>query len=258
MTLALVASPGPVRGAAAPPVAPRTVLRILVVPDLERPDFFSLDSTDRPGFEREILEGFARAQHLRLEFVPAKSWEEVISALVDGRGDLIAGHCTNTEERRRFIAFTDGVLPTRTVVVTRKPHAPILEAKDLMSARIGAVRGSASYQDLIAAGVPRSHIDDSVTQSNVFEVLRSGKVTSVARSAPLAILGQREDPSFDLGMFIGPPSSFAWGIRKDDLALQKALNNHLTMVRRAGVWSRLVLKYFGTSSLTILKRAQEP
>jgi membrane-bound lytic murein transglycosylase F len=255
--LALALAARGVRAADPPAPASHKVLRILVVPDPQRPDFFSVDASGPPGFERELLEGFARARHLQIEIVPVKGWDEVVAAVVDGKGDVIAGHCTDTPERRRYVDFTDGVLPTRTVVITRRPHAPILRMQDLATQRIGAVKGSASHHELLAAGVPRSRIDESLTQENLLELLRAKKLDAVVRAAPLAILSQRDDPELELGMFLGPPSSFSWGVSKKDLELKAALNEHLAVVRRAGVWSRLVVKYFGDASLTLLKNAQE-
>ena len=236
-----------------PPLAERGALRVVVVPDPTRPDFFSMVTGDRPGFEREILEGFARTRQLRLEVVTVKTWDEISQALRDDRADVVAGHCTDTEARRRSMDFTVGVLPTRTVVVTRRPHPVIVDAKALLAARLGAVKGSASHEDALAAGVPKAHIDDSLTQGNMLEMLTTGRVDGVVRAAPLAILSQRDDPGLQLGMFLGPSSSFAWGVQKGDAELLAALNEHLAIVRRTGTWSRLVVKYFGASALTILR-----
>jgi membrane-bound lytic murein transglycosylase F len=242
--------------AAEAPKASRA-LRVLVVPDAGRPDFFAADASARPGFEREILEGFARSRQMGFEIVPVATWDEVIAALVEGKGDVIAGHCTDTAERRRHVDFTDGVLPTRTVVVTRRPQPSLLLRKELLERRIGAVKGTAAHEALLGAGVPKSHIDDTLTPENMLERLRDGKVEGVVRGAPLAILSQRDDPALELGMMIGPPSHFAWGVRKGGGDLRRQLNEHLALVRRTGGWNRLVVKYFGSASVEILKRAQE-
>src|SRR4051812_9262563 len=63
-------------------------LRVLASAD-ENPAWFSVAGTGAPGFERELLEGFARLHRLKLEVVPVSQWESAIPDLVAGKGDLI-------------------------------------------------------------------------------------------------------------------------------------------------------------------------
>lgn len=242
--------------AAAAPVPAEKPLRVLVLPDA-KPEFFAADpDAAHPGFEREILEGFARSHHMRLEVNVARNWEEVQAALREGRGDLIAGHFTDTEERRKTMDFTTGVLPTQTVVITRKPSPPVTTARELVKRRVGAVKGGAAHLAMIDAGVPRSQIDDTPQQHEMLDLLRAGKVNALARALPLAILNQREDPAIEIGLFVGPRSQFAWGLRKEDTKLRDSLNEHLAVVRRTGAWQRFVVKYFGEAAVDMLKRAE--
>jgi ABC-type amino acid transport substrate-binding protein len=241
--------------AAAPSPAEKS-LRVLVLPDA-KPEFFAADANaPHPGFEREILEGFARSQHVRLEIVSAKNWDELQAALRDGRGDLIAGHFTDTEERRRTIDFTTAVMPTQTVVVTRKPGPPVKTTKELVKRRVGAVKGGAAHHDMLNAGVPPGQVDDSPQQDEMLELLRSGKVNALARALPLAILNVREDPALEIGLYVGPRSQFAWGLRKGNTKLRDALNEHLGVVRSTGAWRRFVVKYFGEAAVDMLKQAE--
>src|SRR5262245_32877367 len=114
----------PVRAAAAAEPAPivrNGRLRVLVFPEEDRPQFFSVRADTAPGFEREILDGFARANGLTLEIVAVPRWDALIPFLTEDKGDVIAGHFTDIPSRRTRVGFTAGVLPTRSVVITRKP-----------------------------------------------------------------------------------------------------------------------------------------
>jgi ABC-type amino acid transport substrate-binding protein len=237
------------------PAAEKT-FRVLVMPDA-RPEFFAAEPNPvHAGFEREILEGFVRARKMRLTVIRAENWDDLMSQLRDGRGDIIAGHFTDTEERRKTIDFTHGIMPTQTVLITRKPGPRIMTQEELLKRKIGAVKGGASLKAVVAAGAPKTNIDDTPTQDKMVELLQSGRVSALARALPLAILNQREDPELELGMFVGVRTHFAWGVRKDDTKLRDALNEHLAMVRRTGAWQRFVVKYFGEAAVDMIKQAE--
>ena len=239
-------------GKGASPLTKDGRLRVLVFPEDGRPQFFAVRTDTAPGFEREILEGFARFNGLTLEVVPVPRWEALIPYLKEAKGDVIAGHFTDIPARRAHVDFTAGVLPTRSVVITRKPHRQVNTLLDLREETIGVVLGSAARAELIAAGVPAARVTD-VTPNDVLDQLRAGKITAHIRSLPEAVLAQRADPAIQLGMALGPSSHFAFAVRKEDAALRQALDAHLDVVRATGAWNRLVVKYFGDAALGMLK-----
>jgi ABC-type amino acid transport substrate-binding protein len=57
-------------------------------------------------------------------------------------------------------------------------------------------------------------------------------------------------------MFLGPPGSLAYGVRKGDTALLAALNSYIEGIRKTPTWSRLVVKYFGDDAPEILRKAR--
>jgi ABC-type amino acid transport substrate-binding protein len=71
-----------------------------------------------------------------------------------------------------------------------------------------------------------------------------------------AIALQKEDPEIQLGMFLGPPASLAYAVRRDEPELLKALNEYIDNLRRTQTWNRLVVKYFGAAAPEILRKAR--
>jgi ABC-type amino acid transport substrate-binding protein len=92
-------------------IARRGSLRVLAGVDHEAA-WLSAKGGDAPGFEREVLEGFARLHELRFEVVPVGDWANAIPMLVEGKGDLLAG-VNDTPARRRQVDFTAELLPAR-------------------------------------------------------------------------------------------------------------------------------------------------
>jgi ABC-type amino acid transport substrate-binding protein len=104
--------------------------------------------------------------------------------------------------------------------------------------------------------VPPANVDDAVVSGQLPAALRSGRVTAVVLGVESAIVAQRDDPAIQLGMFLGPPGSLAYAVRREDSQLLQALNEYVEATRRTPTWSRLVVKYFGERAPEILKKAR--
>ena len=249
-------APSSARPADLPEVARRGTLRVLVMPDTRRPEFFSLAPGAPPGFDQEVLQGFAALHHLTLKPVPVTSWDALIPALVEGKGDLIAGRFTATDSRRKLVDFTTEVFPTRLVVFTRKPHPPVHTLEQLRKEKVGTIKGTNMVEAVAAAQVPAANVDDGIPPGGFDEALRAGRITAAVWGVESAIASQREDPELQLGTFVGPPGSLAYAVRKGDHALLDALNEYVDNLRKTPSWSRFVVKYFGEAAPEILKKAR--
>ena len=229
-------------------------LRVLVVDGA--PALVSLKPGTEPGLERELLDAFARLHAVHVRLVEVGSWEELIPALLAGKGDLVAGGVTDTPERRRQIDFCAEVFPSRNVVMTRKPSPLVTTLGQLRTVKIGTIRGTNLAVQLADAQVPQANIDYGIPVNDWGQVLRSGRVTALLDGIEDALLIQIADPDVQLGMFLGPPQSLAFGMRKDAPALRGALDEYVNSVRKTPTWSRLVVKYFGQSAADVLKKAR--
>jgi ABC-type amino acid transport substrate-binding protein len=232
-------------------------LRVLLVPNEPEPEFYCLKADCPPGFDREILEGFAASKRLRLEAVPVTGWDQLIPALNAKQGDVIAGRFTYTDARAERAAFTSEVFPTRHVAVTnRQFRKPILTVEELRRERVGTIAASSMAEAISAAGVPPAQVDSSYTTTTVVDALRGGKVGAIVLGIERAILLSRRTPDFEIGTSLGPPGKLAFAVRREDAALLRDLNAYLAAHRQSGRWSRLLVKYFGPSAPEVLRKAR--
>ena len=236
-------------------VKSRGALRVLVVGVRSGDEFFA-PAGAQPGFDREVLEGFVSLQRVRLEVVPVASWDALIPELLAGKGDLIAGRVTVTESRKKLIAFTSEVFPTRNVVMTRRPHRVVRTIAELREEKVGTVKGTSLAEAIAAAAVPPANVDSSVPSGTLPAALKSGQVSAVVLGVENAISAQRADPALQLGLFLGPPTSLAYGLRRGDTELRKVLDAYIENLRRTPTWSRLVVKYFDERAPDVLKKAR--
>jgi ABC-type amino acid transport substrate-binding protein len=231
-------------------------LRVVVNLDRRRPEFFAEPSSARPGFDQEVLRGFASLHRVTVTPVFVNGWDALIPALLAGKGDVIAGRFTATDTRRKLVDFTNEVFPYRLVVINRKPRPAIQTVEQLRRERVGTSKGTIMVEVLDAAGVPASTRDETIPTGGYVEALKSGRVTAAVWGVESAIASQHEDPDLQLGMFIGDPGSLAYGVRKGDAALLAALNAYIDDLRHTPTWSRLVVKYFGEKAPEILRKAR--
>ncbi len=237
-----------------PAIQKRGALRVLAV--LSQEEAYFVSDTPRGGFDWELLEGFARLHKFKLALVPVSGWDGLIPALVKAHGDVIAGGFTDTEARRKQIHFTAETFPTRSVVVTRKPTRPVATLEELKAERIGTLRGTFMYDDLVAAGIPAAKIDDSIPTGGIPQALNERRITAGVDGIEAVLIASASAPDLQIGLFLGRPASLAYGVRKEDGQLRAALNEYVDNVRRTATWSRLAMKYFGDSAPEILKKAR--
>jgi peptidoglycan lytic transglycosylase F len=237
----------------------RKTLRVLVWSG-GASELFAKNPGEPPGFEREILDGFAAVERLGIEVVPHASLDEVVSALAAGKGDMIAGGLVATEARRKLIDFTTEIFPIRHVVVTHRPRPVVTSVEALRrEPRVGSIRGSSWAEELAALQMPPERIEDSFkTAADVVAGLKSGSITATVMSVRTAMMERRRDASLELGVFVGKPSSGCYGVRKDEPRLQAALSRYIDNFRRTPTWNRLVVKYFGDDAVEVLKRSRQP
>jgi membrane-bound lytic murein transglycosylase F len=255
MLLAALAAGPPSSAVDLDTVKTRGELRVLAVVDDPKDEFF----TDRPGvgLDRELLETFASFQKVKLVVVPVTGWDKLLPMLQEGRGDVVAGRFTVTEARRREVAFTVEVFPTRAVVVTRKPHRVVGSVEELRKEKVGTVKGTSLAAAVAAAGVPPASVNDQVASGGLPAAFKGGQVTAIVLGIENAITERRKDPDLQVGVFLGPPGALAWAVRKEDAALLAALDDFVAGTRSTPTWGRLVVKYFGDDAPVILKRARE-
>jgi ABC-type amino acid transport substrate-binding protein len=242
----------PVRAADLAAVEKRGALRVIVAAD-ESPETYSLAAGGEPGFERELIESFARLRSLRVEAVVSKTYPDRIPMLVADKGDVIAA-IFDTEDRRKLVDFTQEVMPTHNVAVTYRPSRVVANVKDLLAQRVGAIKGTKPSEAAIEVGVLAANLRTYDQLEDMFDALRRGDVTAVVLPISELALAKKRYPGLQAGATVGAPGAIAWAVRKENGDLKRALDAYLTELRRSAVWSRLVVKYFGDEALKVLGR----
>lgn len=235
-----------------PQIKQRGVLRVLFQPG----EPFCGAASDGPqGFDLELLAGFAALQRVRVERVDPGGWPRMIPALLEGRGDLVACGLADNEERRKRVAFTSEVFPSRDVSLTRLPRRPPGTLEELRGEKVGTIKGTSMAAALAAAGVPPANVA-LVHSGSLPEALRAGRITAAVLPIEHALLARRKDAQLRLGVFVGPPQRLAWAVRHEDVQLKAALDGFIESVRKTPTWNRLAIQYLGADAIEALRGAR--
>jgi ABC-type amino acid transport substrate-binding protein len=229
-----------------PELKARGALRVVVAAEEAAETF---DPRGVGGFERELVDTFARVNGLRLETVVARTYPERIPLLLAGKGDMIVA-IFDTAERRQQVAFTAEVMPTYNVAVTLapKPAIPTLDA--LRREKVGVLRGTAPAEDAAAAGIASLHRYD--TTDSMLAALRKDELGALVMPVSELALAMKALPALQPGVQVGATGTVAWAVRREDVALRQALDRHLENVRRSASWNLLLVKYFGERAPLVL------
>ena len=230
----------------------RGSLRVLASAD-EDPAWFAAEEGPRPGFEREVLEGFARLHKLRFERVPVVRWEDAIPMLLHGQGDVLGG-ISATDDRRLRVDFSVELLPARSVVVTRRPHPSVRTLAELRSSRLVIVADTTWAEAVEQALGPAAKHTRVPDLASAIAAVRAGRADATVIGVVDFFLQRRKLQDLEAGRLLGEPLSSAWAVRKSCPELRQALDAYLAEFRRGPNWSRLLVKYFGADAPAILGR----
>lgn len=135
----------------------RCMIRVLVV--YSKTHFFFDKGTARGlaydsgiVFEKELNRALktTKANYIHIVFVPV-SHDEIIPALLDGRGDIAAANLTITPERESKVDFSLPALTNISEVVVTGPGSPAVKTIEDLSGKPVFVRPSSSYYEHLTA-----------------------------------------------------------------------------------------------------------
>jgi His/Glu/Gln/Arg/opine family amino acid ABC transporter permease subunit len=142
-----------------------------------------------------------------------------------------------TEDRRQVIRFTVPYYATSEQLSVRTSESSIDGLADLKGRTVGTLKFSLAQRILEKEG--GIEIRSYEGQINAYEDLANGRLEAVLMDWPIAMYYSRPNPALK---FTGPPIGhleYGIGVRPDDAALQKALDQALVKLMREGELRRI-------------------
>lgn len=244
-------------------MAQRRVIRVLV-PYSKTFYFIDLGGTQR-GISYELMRAFEddlnkkmKTGNLRIDlhFIPTAR-DQLIPALLDGRGDIVAANLTITSERQKQVDFTVPLAEHIKEVAVTGPGGPELKSVDDLAGRSVFVRKATSYFESLTAlnatfkerGLPEMEIHEApghFEAEDVLEMANAGLAPLVFADRYLANFWQQILPNITVhdDVAIREEGEIAFAIRKDSPQFKAALDPFLEKHRVGTTFGNVVLKKY--------------
>lgn len=223
-------------------IVERRTLRVLTT--YSRTNFLIENGNGR-GLEFEAMsrfEAWANATRkrgtadLRVVFVPV-AWDDLIPALLEGRGDVIAAGMTRTPARERRVSFSEPYIRgVSEVVVRARRAASVAKPEDLSGKTVFLTRGTSYVESvrtldarLRAAGRPGIRIveaPENLETEDILEMTNAGAVDYTIADAHLATVwgGVLKNVVVEKRAAIAENRDIAWAVRPDAIGLKRMLD----------------------------------
>jgi membrane-bound lytic murein transglycosylase MltF len=258
----LVQRVGSLRHSDLPEMLEIGVIRVLVSPT--RTDFF-LDKGQAKGFSHDLLTAYRddlvkqRSGHdrkLTIVFVPIP-FDQLIPALLAGKGDLIASNFTITPERAEKVTFSDPYISDVTEVIVSGPKSPQISALDELTGHELLVVDGSSYfthakelsDELVKGGKKaiRLHTPERPLEiEDILELVSAGSIPFTACDRHVANLWAKVLPGLtvheDLRLSTGNKIAFA--VRPESTKLLESLNTFVAAHKKGTLLGNILFKRY--------------
>lgn len=193
---------------------------------------------------------------VNVQFIPL-SRDELMPALLAGKGDIIMAALTVTPERAKTVDFVDPWIAGVDEIVVTSPKAPAIASVDDLAGKAVFVRESSSYyQSLVAlndrlakAGKPPVKLTpapEELEDEDLLEMANAGLVDILVVDNYKAWFWQRVWPALKLypTVTLRTGGEIAWAIRKDSPQLKTELNSFLATNGKDSLNARMIFRRY--------------
>ena len=249
-----------------PQIRKRGVLRALITPS--RTDFF-LDGARPRGMFVEILEPYRKSLNKGLKrrdlqvvikyvIVP---FNDLMPALIEGRGDVAVANLTITPEREAKVAFVRGKENNvDELLVMHKDVADIDSLDDLAGRTVQVLAGStyathlrALSERLVASGAAPVDVveaDPHLVTEDLLELVNAGVIEVTVADDYRAKLWAKVLPDIVVreNVKVNVGGTLGWAVRKDNPQLLKSLQAVAAKLRAGSlIGNTLIKRYYGST-----------
>jgi membrane-bound lytic murein transglycosylase MltF len=240
----------------------RHVIRFLVV---YGKTLYFVDKGEQKGisydagklFEDEINKTWKdKVRKIHVAFVPV-SREDLIPALMDGRGDIAAANLTITPERLKSVDFSNPLMANVSEILVTGPSAPAIKTVEDLAGKEIYVRTSSSYYESLTqlnekfkkAGKPLMKLkpaDSNLEDEDILEMVNGGLLPMMIIDSHKAEFWAQVLPDIkvrkDIALRTG--GQIAWAFRKNSPKLTEVVNAFVNSNKKGTMIGNMIFQRY--------------
>ena len=229
-------------------------LRVAMTADLWPPFFFLNKNKELMGLDVDLATEIARRLGVRVRFVrEAKTFDEIVTMVVDRRADIAVAYLSDTLERARLVRFTRAYVRVKPAVLLNRSLAGLSrrgpDLKNLLNhaqAKIGVTKGS-SAEGFAASDYPLAKIISYENWTDITRDVAAEKLMAGVSDEIDAKSWQTANPEGAIAIETiirqGPPDTMGIAVHRDDRHLLYWINHFLAIKDSDGSLPNLHKKY---------------
>ena len=240
----------------------RNMIRVLVV---YSKTFYFLDKADQKGISYDIFTEFEKVINQKLQrktktvnvvFIPV-SRDELLPALVKGRGDIAAANLTITPARQKLVDFSDPMYTNVNEIVVTGPDSPLLANLDDLAGKEIFVRTSSSYYEHLLslnesfkqAGktpITLTPADEFLEDEDLLEMVNAGLISMIVVDNHKAEFWAQIFDNITLHpeIAIHTGGQIAWAFRKNSPKLKAEINGFVKDHKKGSLLGNIIFKRY--------------
>lgn len=193
------------------------------------------------GFDIELIGEISKLINKDIEFEDM-AFDGLLPALQTKKIDLIIAGMTATEERKKFVNFSESYYKSQQAIVVNKDENGINNFDNLIGKEVGVVLGYTG--DIIVSEMANVKVQRYNATSEAIMALKSKKVQAVVLDYEPAKNYSAQNQELKLIETDSQSEEYAIAIRKEDTQLLNDINKALTTLKENGTYDALLNKYF--------------
>lgn len=246
-----------------PAIRKRKHIRALV--SYNQTNYFLIKGEEN-GFEYEFLRRYEkhlnkgisrRKRQIKMVFIPVP-FEQLIPALLEGRGDIAAAGLTITEERKKRVRFSTPYLPSvDEIVVSHKGAKPIGSLNDLSGRKVFVLHSSSYAQHLRQlnerfkaegrAPVKINEANEYLQSEDLLEMVNARIIDLMVVDRHLGEIWSKVFSNLVLykKIKVNSGGKIAWAVRPNNPKLLKNMNGYLKKHKKGSLLGNILFnRYF--------------
>ena len=180
------------------------------------------------GFQYELAQGFAKSLGVELKVKVLNSEVELVNALLNGEGDLIAYNLAITNDRKKKLIYCGKENISHQVLVQRNGKELLRDVTQLVGKEVYVMPGKYeerldNLNNELGGGIIIKEVSqDSITNEDLIEMVAKGKIDYTVTNNELAKINKTYNPNINISLEISFDQRSAWAVRKTSPKLAEA------------------------------------